>query len=106
LFGKKFGNDISEGKMSLPVILAINKISKKDKSKLLKTLKMHTTNRLLVKNAMSIIKKSGAIEESLKYAEDLIDEAWQKIEPKIKKYNNKDIEDFKDITYYLVKRNK
>lgn len=106
LFGKSFGNDISEGKMSLPVILALKKVSKKDKNKLLKTLKIHTKNRLLIKNAMNVIKKSGAVEESLQYAENLVDKDWKNIQPYLPKDKEEELEDFKKITYSLVKRNK
>jgi len=105
-FGKSFGNDISEGKMSLPVIFTLKKVSEKDKKKLLKIIGMHTKNKKLLKEAMNIIKKSGAVKESLKYAEDLIDKAWQDIKPHLPKDRPKELEDFKEITYSLVKRNK
>ena len=106
LFGKILGNDIMEGKMSLPVILALKRIPDKDKVKLLKILKKHTKNRFLINKAMSIIRKSGAVEESLKYAEDLIDEAWQDIEPYFPKDKERELNEFKEITYSLVKRSK
>ena len=92
--------------MSLPVILALKRIPDKDKVKLLKILKKHTKNRFLINKAMSIIRKSGAVEESLKYAEDLIDEAWQDIEPYFPKDKERELNEFKEITYSLVKRSK
>jgi len=106
LFGKSFGNDISEGKMSLPVIFTLQKVTKKERDKLLKILSMHTKRRLILKKAISIIRKSGAIQKSLNYAENLIDKAWQEIEPYLSKEREKEFLEFKEITYSLVKRNK
>ena len=54
---------------------------------------------------MDTIKESGAVGKSLKYADNLIDMAWQEIEPTPPKNHPKTVEDFKKITYFLVKRN-
>lgn len=104
IFGKSFGNDITEGKMSLPVIFALQKSNSEIKVRLLKILKLHTHNRKLIDKAMNIIRQSGAVEQSLKYADNLIEKSWREIESKIPK--NKHLEDFKNMTYFLVKRDK
>ncbi len=106
VFGKSFGNDITEGKISLPVIFALQRLSEKEKNHLTKILSLHTKKKKLINDAMKIIKKSGAVKDSLKYAENLIDKAWQDIEPYLPRDREKEVEDFKAITYSLVKRNK
>jgi geranylgeranyl pyrophosphate synthase len=105
IFGKSYGNDIMEGKISLPIIFALQNSSQKDKEKLLGILTKHTHSKKLLKQAMNIVKKSGSVEKSLKYAEELIESSWEKIEKKIPQ-NSKNLEDFKELTYSLIKREK
>lgn len=105
-FGKSFGNDITEGKMSLPVVLALEKSDKKSGDRLKNILQNHTRNKKLIKEAFVIIKKTGAVEEAVDYANRLIDEAWEDIETKLPKNRKKELEEFKNLTYFLVKRDK
>ena len=105
-FGKSFGNDISEGKISLPVIFELKKIDEESKKELLRILKLHTKDKDLVKKAFNAVKNSGAVEKSIEYADKLIDEAWSKIISKLPKKKFKELDDFKKMTYSLVKREK
>jgi len=104
IFGKSFGNDITEGKISLPIIFALQNSNLEIKTRLLQILKLHTRNKITLKEAMNIIKQSGAVEQSLAYADNLIEKSWRGIETKLPQ--NKYLEDFKNITYFLVKRDK
>ncbi len=106
VFGKSFGNDITEGKMSLPVIFALQKSAPQKKKQLLEILSLHTRDRQTIKEAVSIIKQSGALEQALNYADDLIDEGWRKIKFKLPKTNKQALEEFKELTYFAVKRSK
>lgn len=106
IFGKSFGNDITEGKMSLPVIFAIKKLGVKDKNRLLRILGLHTHDKELLKEAFAIIVESGAVEEALRYADRLIDTAWKGIEPTLPKNKKKELAEFKELTYFLVKRDR
>lgn len=103
-FGKSFGNDITEGKMSLPVVLALKKSNKKTNTRLLYILTCHTRDKKLIKEAFAIIKKTRAVEEAIKYANQLINKAWQDLEPILPKNKKKELEEFKNLTYFLVKR--
>ena len=106
IFGKSFGNDITEGKMSLPAVLALKKADKRDGARLLNILSMHTRNKKIIKEAFAIIKNSGVLDDAANYANTLIDGAWHNIEKKLMKKRGKEVENFKDLTYFLVKRNK
>lgn len=106
VFGKSFGNDITEGKMSLPVIMAMEKLDSISKKRLLEILSMHTRSKKIIKEFMAIISKAGAVDDSLKYADDLIEKAWAKIEHRLPAEKKRCLEDFKNVTYSLVKRNK
>jgi geranylgeranyl pyrophosphate synthase len=105
IFGKTYGNDIMEGKISLPIIFALQNSSQKEKEKLLNILTKHTHNKELLKEAMDLVKKSGAVEKSLEYADELIESAWKKIEKKLPR-NKENLKDFKELTYSLIKREK
>lgn len=101
-FGKSFGNDITEGKMSLPVIFALSKLSSKNKKRLLQILNLHTKNIQTINEALNMIKKTKAIEYSENFANKLLVEAWTKISEKI--LNKKDRDTLSDITGIFLNR--
>jgi geranylgeranyl pyrophosphate synthase len=101
-FGKSFGNDISEGKISLPVVLALESASLKDKKNLVEILSLHTRNKAMIRQAVNIINNTQAVEKSIKFANELVDQAWKRIEidcSDIKKFDA-----LKELTYFFVKR--
>ncbi len=100
--GKTFGNDITEGKISFPVILALKKLTSAKSKRLIQILKIHTRDKKLISEAIELINKSGAIEESLKFANKLIDKAWQNIENILPQNSTK--EEFKKFILSLTKR--
>lgn len=102
-FGKSYGNDIIEGKISLPVVLAIKSLNPAEKKRLIKILGLRAKTEKSISEAIRLIKKSGAIEKSLKYADELAEKSWKSIEKNIPKGPAK--EKFKEITYFSVKRN-
>lgn len=106
MFGKSFGNDITEGKISLPVVIAMKNMDKENQERLLYILRLHTRNKALLKEAFEIIKKSGAVEKANRFANKLIDEAWKEIKNELPNKREKESQAFKDLTYFLVKRNK
>ncbi|MBN1169234.1 polyprenyl synthetase family protein [Candidatus Woesebacteria bacterium] len=101
-FGKTYGNDITEGKVSLPVVYAFEKIDSKDKIRLVNILAKHTRDKRDIQKALKIIKESGAVERSLKKANEIIDDAWAKIEKDFSK--RYDLKRLKKIAYVFVNR--
>lgn len=99
---KGLGEDITEGKRSLPVIHAINKANPKDKKRLLEILNMHTTDQELRDEAIEIIKRYGSIDYAGKKAEDMIIEAWGGVDRILKPSQAK--EKLKAFAEYLIKR--
>jgi len=77
--GKEFGDDIKEGKRSLPIIHALNNAPKKDSTKLLKILNSHTSKKQKLLEAVEIIKKTGSITYSKKIAQKLVKKSWVKL---------------------------
>jgi len=77
--GKEFGEDIKEGKRSLPIIHALNNASKKDSKKLLNILNSHTNKKKKLLEAIEIVKKTGSITYSRKIAQKLVKKSWDKL---------------------------
>ncbi|MCK4997701.1 polyprenyl synthetase family protein [Candidatus Pacearchaeota archaeon] len=79
-WGKDFGDDINEGKRTLLIIKALEKNSENDKDDLIGILNMQTKNKVLISEAIKIIKKSNAIEYSFNLAKKIVNDAWEKLE--------------------------
>ncbi|MCH1539165.1 MAG: polyprenyl synthetase family protein [Flavobacteriaceae bacterium] len=71
--GKPTGIDIKEQKMTLPLIYAINNVSKKDRNWLIHSVKKYNTDKKRVKKVIEFVKDSGGLE----YAQNKM-EAFQK----------------------------
>lgn len=78
-YGKEIGGDIKEGKRTLMVIYAMKKLPKKDAERLKEILSMHTSDQRLIDEAISLIKKSGAIEYAKTVSSELVKKAWEKL---------------------------
>ncbi len=73
------GSDISEGKRTLMVIYAIKNTSENNKQRLLEILKMHTKDREIIKEAISIIENSKAIDYAKIRAKEIAQTSWNNV---------------------------
>jgi geranylgeranyl pyrophosphate synthase len=101
-FGKAFGNDITEGKISLPVVFTITSASQKDKKRLLDILSMHTRNKRYIKEAIHIIEKSNSIEKSTDLARKILTQSWNSLQSKWK--NRGDLSELEKMVQFLLDR--
>jgi geranylgeranyl diphosphate synthase type I len=99
---KGLGEDITEGKRSLPVIHTLNKANLGDKTRLKEILEMHTTDQKLRDEAIAIIKKYNSIEYAREKANSMILEAWEGVDKLIPDSEAK--EKLKAFAEYLVER--
>ncbi len=60
--GKPTGIDIKEQKMTLPLIYVLNKVSKKEKSWLINSVKNHNKDKKRVIEVISFVKKQGGLD--------------------------------------------
>jgi geranylgeranyl pyrophosphate synthase len=98
------GEDITEGKISLPVIYALQHSKQKDRKKLLEILKMHTTNQKLKGEAIGIIDASGA-KTYCEYVEHkIVKEAWARVNKKLPKSEAKDRLEM--MAHFLIDRSR
>ncbi len=79
-YGKEIGGDIKEGKRTLMVIYALKHLSKEEANRLKKILSLHTNEPSLIEEAITLIKKSGAVEYASKVARELVSESWKALD--------------------------
>ena len=78
--GKEYGEDIKEGKRSLIVIRALEKLETEERRRLISILDMHSNNPDLIKEAIDLIRTTDAFEYSKEISKDLVNKSWQKLE--------------------------
>ena len=69
VLGKEIGKDFFEGKATLPLIITFQRASNKERDLLLKTYKKDKRSLQEFNQALSLINKYRAVEESFKRAE-------------------------------------
>jgi geranylgeranyl pyrophosphate synthase len=101
-FGKPYGNDITEGKITLIVIKTLQKADAKDRKKLIRTLRSHTRNKQSIDAAIRIIEKYGAIDECEKVARALVEDSWKGAQSVIPDGHSKDV--LEAFANFLIER--
>ncbi|MBI2021294.1 polyprenyl synthetase family protein [Candidatus Daviesbacteria bacterium] len=99
---KGLGDDITEGKRSLPVIIALSSLAKSKSRRLIKILLMHTNKPELILEAIELIKQGMGIEKSQEIMVKLFNTAWSKLEPLLKNTDKKD--QLYNLARFLVDR--
>ncbi|MCD6349087.1 MAG: polyprenyl synthetase family protein [Candidatus Korarchaeota archaeon] len=100
--GKSFGEDITEGKVTLMVIHALSKATEDDKRRLKEILAMHTKDRALIEEAISILRKYGSIDYAREFAREIIRKSWADVEPILP--DNEHKEKLRALANFLVER--
>lgn len=96
------GMDITEGKITLIVIHALQQATLAEKKELIQILSMHTTDETLRKKAIHIFKKYGSIEYAKKRAAALVRESWEDAEKALAPSEAKKA--LKALADYLINR--
>lgn len=81
---KTKAEDLTAGKITFPVAMAIKLLTKNDKKRLWEIVKLKTKNRLLLNEAIQLIQKSDALNISERFAKNYMEKAWRKLDPLIK----------------------
>jgi len=98
------GDDISEGKITLIVIRALKKLPGMDKKRLLQILAMHTKDRKLINEAISIIETTDAKAYAEQMQNEILSKAWAAVDKILKPSEAK--EKIKALTDFLVTRSR
>ncbi len=97
---KPVGNDLREGKKSLPILIALKKSKDKNKRKLLKVFGNKNSSKKDLKEAVEIIRSLGIEEETRKKALRYSTNAKKSLE----KYSGKPRKELIDLLDFVVKR--
>jgi geranylgeranyl pyrophosphate synthase len=96
------GQDITEGKRSLVVIHTLEKAKSADKERLLRILKMHTTDQELKDDAIEIMEQYKSIEYAKQFAKKLTAESWKEVDEILSPSKAK--EKLREFANYLIER--
>ncbi len=97
------GQDITEGKRSLPVIHTLMVAETNDRNRLIEILNMHTSEQKLRDEAIAIMQKYNSIEYTKDFAKRMVKESWDAVERLLPASENR--EKLKAFADFLVERN-
>ena len=78
--GKEFGEDIKEGKRSLLVIRALEKLPPHDANRLTELLGLHTDRKELIQEAIDLIRRTDSFEYCKTLGLKIIEDSWKDVE--------------------------
>ncbi len=78
---KSRGEDITEGKATMPVAKAMARLQPAGRRELGEILRAHTTDRAAIDTAIGLIEDCGALEACEQEADRLVDEGWALLDP-------------------------
>jgi geranylgeranyl pyrophosphate synthase/predicted secreted hydrolase len=99
---KARGEDIQQGKLTLPVIKGLGKLSKKDRRWLWKTLSQKPQDMQVVGKVIDKLESVGAIEACAQEARDLVESAWNRLDPLVPDTQYKVM--FRAFGWYVLER--
>lgn len=85
-YGKKWADDITEGKRTLMVVYALANLDEKDKEELIKILNSHSSDENTKKRAVELIEQGGGV----LYAEQKLNEYFDKIDAEMERLFRRD----------------
>ena len=100
--GKEFGEDIREGKVTLMVIITLSRASEGERRRLKEILSMHTKDRELIKEAISIMERQGAIDYARDVARKIVLESWEDVKDLLPENVYKD--KIRELANFLIER--
>ena len=81
---KSKGEDITAGKITYPMAVAMAYLDKKDRKRLWEILQMKTEDVKLLTEAVALLDKHKVIERCEREAKNILENAWQKLAPLLK----------------------
>ncbi|MDE1810865.1 MAG: polyprenyl synthetase family protein [Candidatus Micrarchaeota archaeon] len=96
------GDDVSEGKITLLVVYALTKLKNGERKRLIEILASHTKDQAQIDEAIALIDKTGAKEYVSKVAVNIVKDAWEGIDKRLKESPAK--ARIKELADYLITR--
>ncbi len=80
---KQTAEDISHGKVTLPVARALARLELNERHRLWEIVSLRTSDKQLIRDAVGLIEKCGALDDCLTEARRLVEEAWLALTPTV-----------------------
>jgi geranylgeranyl pyrophosphate synthase len=81
---KTKAEDITAGKITYPIAVALGKLNKKDRKRLWEIVSAQTSDMKLIGEAIALLDKHQVIEQCEREAKNMLEKAWRKLEPLLK----------------------
>ncbi len=104
--GKSKGNDLAEGKMTLPLIYAMNRSERSDKKRFLEILTSKEERIRSFNQVYDFIQSHSGFADSRKKAQNLIDEALHHLKPYKEHGDGHPFVILEELAHYVLTRNK
>ncbi len=79
--GKTLGEDITAGKITFPVAMALPRLkTREEREQLWTTLMAKPTERAVIDNTIALLESCGAIDASMEVADKLVNNAWANLD--------------------------
>lgn len=101
-WGKDVGDDISEGKITLLILKAIENLEKDKANRLIDIIKMRTKEKKIIEEAINLIVKSGAINYAKNTAKNIVKNSWKDVKDMFIDCKEKYI--LEELVNYIVER--
>lgn len=101
-YGKEIGGDIKEGKRTLMVVRALKTLPTQKAERLREIINLRTSNPELIREAISLIKESGAIEYAKSICVNMVAKAWEQLDKVLE--DSKAKKNLKALADFLIKR--
>jgi geranylgeranyl pyrophosphate synthase/predicted secreted hydrolase len=99
---KQRGEDVSQGKVTLPVVKALARLPRTDRTWLLETLFAKTEDQNRVQAVIDALEVTGAIDDCVVLAKEYVERAWARLDPLIADSQYKLV--FRAFSQYVLER--
>ncbi len=78
---KNVGEDITSGKVTLPIALALNRLDQSKREWLIETIRSKPEDPAVVRDVIHLLVSVNALDDCLKTADRLVEDSWQEVSP-------------------------
>ena len=99
---KQRGEDIAQGKVTLPVVKALGQLPTEQRSWLWRTLAARPSEPAVIDDVIRLLETCGALDQCTALARELVEEAWARLDPVLEDSQYKLM--FRAFSWYVLER--